>query len=52
MTDEARPPFDYESLDAPDDGLTPIEKASETIKKTAEGRGRRLSSGSGAGNAA
>ena len=39
MTDEARPPFDYESLDAPDDGLTPIEKASETIKKTAEGVG-------------
>jgi hypothetical protein len=39
MTDEARPPFDYENLDAVDGGQSTADKTAENIKKAAAGVG-------------
>jgi len=39
MTHEARPPFDFESLDEADEQKTASEKASETVKRAAHGVG-------------
>jgi hypothetical protein len=39
MTEEARPPFDFDGLNVPEQDATATEKAAKTIKKAAEGVG-------------
>jgi hypothetical protein len=39
MTDEARPPFDYENLDVASEGQTSTERAYQGVKSAASGVG-------------